>query len=200
MDPAALQLAKSSLLAEESEAEVCDELILTIAQAQLRPYGRQQSYNLGIDAGCARAFFDDVVVHRTGEKWLVQFAGMVIGHRPEERAIEIITMSRLLKISVDHVQRRGMNLDIADFVTLTLDPEIHHILTAVQISHHQPTKLFTAQPVIEQSRQNRPITQTLQGFGVRRVQQAAGLAFAEGRSAAFIGVRLGPFDAIDRIS
>ena len=98
------------------------------------------------------------------------------------------------QIFFDQLLRRHMHGNEPNLAVLAVHPEMHHALTALQVTQPQPAEFLTANTVIEQGGQNGAIAHALERIFRRRIKQLAGLGIAERRRRSFIGVSRGPLN------
>ena len=67
-------------------------------------------------------------------------------------------MTRRLQIRIDVLGRRRVQWHIPALVALAVDVQVADTTPVLQVTHRQTTEFGPAQPVIEQSGQNRPVT------------------------------------------
>ena len=72
----------------------------------------------------------------------IQSARAVVFYRPEQSAVDVLTVPRQGQIVLDRPLRGRVNRHKADLLPFTLDPEMHDALTAVQILDPQAAELF----------------------------------------------------------
>jgi hypothetical protein len=77
-----------------------------------------------------------------------------------------------------------VNRNEADFVAFSLNSEVHHALTTEHVAQEEPTESFTADAVIDQGGENRPVADSFERIVRRRVEQPPRLRVAEGRGGA----------------
>src|SRR6516165_5388335 len=159
-----------------------------------------KAVDLSADASLKRIFADDILMHRTAVERLVEFARAIVSHRTEHWGGDIRAVAGERQIFLDETLRHGMHGNKPYLVALTLDPEMHHALTALHVTDLQTAELLTANSVIEQGGQNGAITDTFERVSRRRIEQLARLGIAQRRRRAFIAVCHRPLDAIDRIA
>lgn len=75
-------------------------------------------------------------------------------------------------------------------------PEMLDATSLLQIAGLQLRRFLSTQAVIKQHSQNSPITQPLERFSIRRIEQLLGLLVTEGRCLTFITINPRPFDAV----
>jgi hypothetical protein len=80
------------------------------------------------------------------------------------------------------------------------DTQVRHAFPRVpEVLDLQLAEFLAPQRVEQQRREDGTVALALDGFGLRRVEQLAGLMIPEGRGLAFAAFRLRPLDAFDRI-
>jgi hypothetical protein len=150
-----------------------------------------KAVDLGGDPGGYCIFTDDPVQDRAAIDRLVELARTVVDHRAEKRTVELAPMPSHIQIGINHWKNPGMDLDIANFVTLALDLEIHHAFTTLHIPDLEPTQFLATNGMIEQGGEDGAITHALERVRGRRIEQLAGLSIAQGRRFTFVAFDLG---------
>lgn len=149
-----------------------------------------------VDAGLPAVFSDDIAVDGARLQMLVQRAGPVVFHGPEERTIQCPAVFRHFQKLCNQPLRGRVNGNEADLVAFALNPEVHDALPAVDIADTELAQFLAADAVIEQDGEYRAVSYPLQRIGGRGFQQSLRLLIAERRSAALVAVRHRPFDAV----
>jgi hypothetical protein len=107
----------------------------------------------------------------------------------KQRGVRLLAVTGGLEVRVHAFGAARMQRQVARLIALAMHPQVRHAATRVKVAHGQPAQLLTAQPVIQQHRQQRAIAQPFQRGWIRRVKQGAGLMIAERRRPAPRGGR-----------
>jgi len=125
-----------------------------------RPHGMHaQSVDLDVQAGGLPVFPHHVPIESIRIEGPFQLARAVVAHWPEQWAVLVVAVAGHHEIALDQplrLRRHKMNLP-----ALARHLEADHALTALQILYFQRAQLFPAHPLIEQRRENGPITHVL---------------------------------------
>jgi hypothetical protein len=140
----------------------------------------------------------DTLIQGLRVQWLRQHPRPVILHRPEERSLEIGSVSCCIQIVLDQPlceRSHSHEPDFLAFAPLSAHLKVHDAFSAVHVFHSKQTHFFSTQPVIEEGSEDRPVPLILDRVPLRRFQERTGLGIAQGRRLAFIRSLAWPLDA-----
>ena len=147
-----------------------------------RPQGvNAEAIDLGVDARRPAIFADNVVIDGIRIERAVEFLGAIVGNWTEHWRGGIAAMARKRQIFLDQLLCCCMHGNEADLAALAVHAEMHHALTAVQITQAQTAELIAAEAVLEQGGQNGAIAHALERVLGRRIEQLTRLGIAERR-------------------
>jgi hypothetical protein len=96
---------------------------------------------------------------------LVQGFRHIVFDRPEQGAVHIILVPRLIEVLGNEALRHERNRNVARFVALAVHPKVQNPLALVQIADAQRAELFPAQAMVKKRCENGPVAFAFEGFG-----------------------------------